>query len=223
MKGGSLYRWYLPEYAGVDQTTGKALYNVYSQGVLQTTTDANGNVVPQTTTSTSEAGYCDTGKNAIPGFIGGFSASLKAYGFDFSLQTAFQLGGWTLDSSYETLMGCTNGQNFHKDMLNAWTKAGDVTDVPRICLDDQDMNGLSTRWLTRSSYFNLRNLTIGYTFPKKIAQALLMESLRVYGTADNLFFISARKGLDPRQSYNGTISENYSAMRTVSLGVTLNF
>ena len=41
---------------------------------------------------------------------------------------------------------------------------------------------------------------------------------------DNLFLGSKRKGLDPRQYLSGTVDSNsYSALRTISFGLTLNF
>ena len=41
---------------------------------------------------------------------------------------------------------------------------------------------------------------------------------------DNLFLGSKRKGLDPRQYLSGTVdSHSYSALRTFSFGLTLNF
>ena len=85
--GGSLYDWYTYEYVGVDPETGLPLYNKY-------TTDADGNEVVTTVNKSSEASMRQTGKSAIPDLTGGFSTSIEAYGFDLSIQTAFQIGGW---------------------------------------------------------------------------------------------------------------------------------
>ena len=60
---------------------------------------------------------------------------------------------------------------------------------------------------------------------------LEVESLRIYVAGDNLAVVSARKGVDPRYSMglgsltsgSGLNSGSYSAMRTVTAGVTLTF
>ena len=48
--------------------------------------------------------------------------------------------------------------------------------------------------------------------------------LRVYLTATNLWLWSKRQGLDPRQSITGGASSAYySAMRTISGGISVTF
>ena len=87
---------------------------------------------------------------------------------------------------------------------------------------DQGCSG--DRSLTKASYLSLRSMTIGYTFPKRWMSKANIENLRVYVVGDNLFLWSARRGFDPRQSImEGTTGYNYSAMRTVSLGINLEF
>lgn len=52
---------------------------------------------------------------------------------------------------------------------------------------------------------------------------MMLEKLRVYFAADNVALISARKGLDPRQSYTTATTSTYTAIRTISGGVSLTF
>ena len=57
-----------------------------------------------------------------------------------------------------------------------------------------------------------------------MARVAAISSVRVYAVGDNLFLGSKRKGLDPRQSINGAVDTNsYSALRTISFGVNVNF
>ena len=81
----------------------------------------------------------------------------------------------------------------------------------------------STRFLTSSDYLSINNITIGYTLPKQIVNKLGLTKLRIYFAGDNLAVFSARKGLDPRQSYTTATSGTYSAIRTLSGGVSLAF
>lgn len=96
--------------------------------------------------------------------------------------------------------------------------------MPRVSTSDQNVNAGSTRFLTDASYFNVKNITLGYTLPKRVLDNLKIESVRIYATADNLWLFTARQGLDTRQSFSGTIYEgSYSALRTTSLGLSVKF
>ncbi|MDY0174810.1 MAG: TonB-dependent receptor [Bacteroidales bacterium] len=215
--GGSLYDWYTYEWAGVDPTNGLPQYNKYTK-------DDDGNETVTIVNRTSEASLREIGKSALPDFYGGFSTSLHAYGFDLSAAFAFQIGGWVSDSHYQMLMTAgTVGQNWHTDIFNRWTPANTVTDIPRVEYQNQDMNQGSTRFLTSASYLSLRNLTLGYTLPKKVAEKVNIANLRIYLVGDNLWFKSARKGLDTRQSIGGGTGYIYSALRTYSVGLTIAF
>ena len=115
------------------------------------------------------------------------------------------------------------GYAWSKDILNAWTPTNTHTDVPRLDAEDRYTNSASTRFLTSSNYLNINNITVGYTLPKSWTQKMQIEKLRIYFTADNLGFISARKGLDPRQSYTTATTALYTPIRTISGGINLTF
>ena len=90
-------------------------------------------------------------------------------------------------------------------------------------MNAQEANAMSTRFLTSSSYFSIRNVTLGYTVPSSFAKKLSLAGLRIYLTGDNLFYTSARRGMDVRKSFSGGNGNTYSALRTVSAGVTVTF
>jgi len=57
-----------------------------------------------------------------------------------------------------------------------------------------------------------------------VARVQGLSSVRIYAVGDNLFLGSKRKGFDPRQDIRGIVDTNsYSALRTISFGLTLNF
>jgi len=215
--GGSLYDFYLYEWAGVDDETGLPLYNKYEK-------DENGVETVTQVNSSAEATLRQTGKSALPKFYGGFTTSLSTYGFDFSAAFAYQIGGYTMDSNYQSLMGAGRiGTNWHKDAFDRWTPQNKDSEIPRLQNAYQEASSTSTRWLTDASYISLRNLTVGYTFPERIAKKISMQSLRIFVTGDNLWYLSRRKGLDVRQSFSGATGFTYSALRTVSGGLTVTF
>ena len=215
--GGSLYDFYIYEWAGVDRETGLPLYNRYSQ-------EGKGGEFLGTTSVATNATNRAVGKSAIPDLYGGFSTYLTFYGFDVSASFAYQIGGWTLDSNYQSLMSAGSvGTNWHKDIFQRWTPQNTDTDVPRLQNADLNAAQTSTRFLTKASYLSLRNVTIGYTLPKRITDKIAMQNLRIYLTGDNLWYTSKRKGLDVRQSFSGETGFTYSALRTISAGISFTF
>jgi hypothetical protein len=77
--------------------------------------------------------------------------------------------------------------------------------------------------LVSSNYLSINNVTLGYTLPKSFTRKMGVESLRIYGVADNLALFAARKGLDPRQGYVTSEGSTYGSLRTISGGIKLVF
>ncbi len=235
----SMYQLYLVKYAGVDPATGEALYwtrdpQTYKDedGVEQILKDEKGKTVygEEYITSDWKSAY-DNNRQAtgdiLPTVYGGFGATLSAYGFDFSIQCAYQLGGKMFDSGYQGLMhygmSSSAGINWHKDILNAWTPTNTKTNVPRLNAEDARGFSNSDRALVSSNYLAINNITLGYTLPSKWTKKINVESVRFYGSADGVALFSARKGLDPRQSYTSSTTSTYTATRCISGGIKLVF
>ena len=218
-EGESMYQFYLRKYAGVDPETGVALY-------YRDITDASGKVTGQEKTQDwTDATRYATG-DILPKVYGGFGTSLTAYGFDIAVSFAYQLGGRVYDNGYSQLMHggkSSAGTNWHMDILNAWTPENTNTDIPRLNTSDSYTRSLSDRFLTSSDYLSIQNITIGYTLPKSWVRKMGIGSIRIYGVADNVALFTARKGLDPRQSYTASGADVYSPIRSISGGISLSF
>ena len=210
---------FFKRYAGVDPETGLGLY--YKD-------PDNGDM--STTSTWADAKQSRLGCS-LPKVYGGFGTTVEAYGVDLSIQLSYQLGGRVYDGTYEHLMhsGSQAGQNWHKDILNAWTPENPNSDVPRLNYTDQgSYQRMSDRFVTSSNYLSLNSVVLGYTFPEKLVARAKLSSVRVYVAGDNLALLSARKGLDPRQYWGlggSTSSGNfvYSAMRTITGGINITF
>ena len=216
----SMFTWRLKEYAGVSENGESMWY----KNIL----DENENIIGrETTTDYSAADYYVTEETSIPKVYGGFGTTLKVYGVDFGINFTYQLGGKQYDGTYAQFMSSptgTTGYNFHKDLLNSWTPENTGSDIPRFQLHDQYSAASSTRFLTNASYLNIQNINVGYTLPASWTKKLAINSLRLYMSAENVFYWSKRKGFDPRQSYDTTTNATYySPMRTISGGVTFQF
>lgn len=218
-EGQSMYRMLLPEWAGVDVETGAPMwYFTNESGAREKTFDYS--VAQQTDNRIAT-------DDLLADVYGGFGATLTAFGFDASVQLSYQLGGQIYDNGYAALMhsGYVSyaGTNWHTDIRKAWTPENRNTDVPRLNASDRYTRSTSTRFLTSSDYLSLNNVTIGYTIPAKVVRKLGLSKLRLYVSGDNLALLSARKGLDPRQSFTAASVSTYTAIRSLSGGVSLSF
>ena len=108
-------------------------------------------------------------------------------------------------------------------MFNRWTPGNTDTDVPALYFNDIEANQFCDRFLTKASYFSLKNITLGYSLPSTMLEKVKIEKLRFYVTGDNIWLFSKRKGLDPRQSVDGQTDYVYSALSTYTAGVKITF
>ena len=216
--GKSLYNYYGYKFAGVNPDNGDALYWADDK-------DADGNIIgKKKVVGTNSATRYELEKSPIPAVYGGLTSNMEVYGFDFALNFAYQIGGYAYDSQYGGFMGSGSaGHNWHKDIYNRWTPENRNTNVPRLQEGSLDQSVSGDYDLTSASYLSLRNITLGYSFPKRMLKKGNIEKLRLYIVGDNMFLLSARRGFDPRQSFSGSTGYNYSAVRTVSFGVNLEF
>ena len=225
--GGSLYEAYMKKSAGVNPETGKALWYRKVMGP-----DGEWTGESTVTETISEASQYELG-SVLPDVYGGFGTSLKAYGFDFSAQFSFQLGGKYYDGTYQALMHTASsaGTAWHKDALKAWTPDNPDSKIPRLDGDTSVGQTAVSNYLISSDYLSINNITIGYTLPENVVSMLGIAGARVFVSGDNIAVFAARKGVDPRFSMglgsltsgSGLNSGAYSAMRTVAAGISLTF
>ncbi|MFA7116742.1 MAG: TonB-dependent receptor [Bacteroidales bacterium] len=231
-EGGRLYDYYMYEWAGVNPDNGHAQwykneYEIDGNGAY--VLDDNGEKIITDKVKTenySEAEYYNLGKHGLVDVYGGFSTSVSYKGVDFSANFAYQIGGYGTDYQYSSLSGNMEscGDNLHMDVIdNQWTTPRQETDFPILQWGLKDQNNKADYNLTSKSCLSLQNVTLGYTLPQSINDYLHIKTLRVYLTGDNLWLWSARKGFDPRTSFSGGTGYNYSAYRTISVGLNLTF
>ena len=111
-----------------------------------------------------------------------------------------------------------------------WRPEGDPlganTDAyyPKVIFGTDRNAKTQTRYLQNGAYLRVKNIQLGYTFPKSWIQKAGMSSLRLYVSADNLItFTSLSKIYDPEQAGVSTGGKLYPLQRVVSVGVNVNF
>ena len=220
--GGSVYDYYLREYVGVNPENGNAQWY---KDVLGDDKKPTGEKV--VTEKFSEATKYKFDRSPIPDVYGGFGFNFRYQGFDLGLDFAYQIGGEGYDSVYWNLFDASGdvGNNLHRDAITkTWTVDNKNAELPRIDTNTQYQFGSqSTLYLVDASYLSLQNISMGYTFGKGTTDALGVNSLRIYALANNVALWSKRQGYDPRLSLTGLSSNEYSILRTVSVGMNLQF
>ena len=113
------------------------------------------------------------------------------------------------------------GNTWNKHALRRWQQPGDITDVPRIQIGGSYT--ASDRFLVDASYFAIKNITLGYTIPKQWLKKAGLESVRIFGSVDNLALFSHLDGMDPQYNFKGESDYSYAPNKTYSVGFEINF
>ena len=90
------------------------------------------------------------------------------------------------------LMGKKNGIR----ILDYWTKDNPSNTCPRPQFNATVPN-MSVLGVQKASYFRLRSVTLGYTFPSKMLQKVFIKNARLYFVATNLFTSTEFKAFTP--------------------------
>lgn len=216
-EGYPVNTFYMAESAGVDTETGKQLYWVWD------TNEDGSRGEKYKSDDYAKAATCKEYLGSrIPDLYGSINTDVTWKNLTLSMLATYSMGGKIYDSNYAATMNVNYlSNNWHKDMLNRWQKPGDVTDVPRV-----EIGGKYTttdRFLKSASYFAIKNITLSYHLPKIILSKVGLESVRIFGSADNLALFSAMKGMDPQYDFTGATDYSYTPNKTYSIGIEVNF
>ena len=187
--------------------------------------------------------------NANPKATGGFAINANAYGFDFSAAFNYSIGNDVYNANkIEFTTSNQNGQyrNLSTEMADGkrWTNLNEetgqlVTDPTALAA----LNANTTMWspfmsrfvfsdwaVEDASFLRLNTLTLGYTSPASLINALGITKLRFYLTGTNIFVWTKYSGPDPevstRRNTPLTPGVDYSAYprsRQLVFGLNLSF
>lgn len=105
---------------------------------------------------------------------------------------------------------------------NSWRPDNTNAEYPRLSTKYMDNNAqLSDFWKRDGAYLRLKNITLGYTFPRKWISKTGLSNLRVYANGNNLLTFTQFKYLDPEAG--NVIQGYYPQQRTFSFGIDVSF
>jgi TonB-linked SusC/RagA family outer membrane protein len=162
----------------------------------------------------------------FPDFTGGLNLSAEMYGFDFNMFLYAALGQEIYSATRRYDM---NYANYTGEWLNRWTGEGTSDKYPRVTFSDNNLNGktVSDFYIQDGSFVRLRNITLGYSLPKNITDAIRLTKLRLYVSAENLYTFTRYTGYDPE--IGGGVFDNgidrgiYPQPRTIMTGINVTF
>jgi hypothetical protein len=164
--------------------------------------------------------------NPYPKFTGGLTINMEYNRFDFNMFWYAALGQDVYDATRRYDM---NGTNYRADWLDRWTGPGTSNYFPRVTFvdDNKNMKTVSDFFIHDGSYIRLRNITLGYTLPKKVTDYVKMSKMRLYVSAENLLTFTDYQGFDPEIGggvfSNGIDHGIYPQARTILFGVNVTF
>ena len=175
------------------------------------------------TYSVSADDYQVLGHNS-PDWTMGFQNTLTYKDFDLSIYMYMR---WGQMIKYSVLTDYDpTGLNNYPTYFNVWSETNPSNDFPAMDASIKDKlsyyPGFAALSYVDGSFFKIKNITLGYTMPDKLAKKLGLGKLRVYGTITNPFVIAKShllKDYDPEM--NGGL--NYPLTKQLVFGLNLSF
>lgn len=166
---------------------------------------------------------------ALPDFYGGITNTFKIYDFDFSFMFQYSYGNDVYNATRlyatQTRLG---RRNMLAEVADRWSPTNASNTVPKH--DGYITNDVYSRFVEDGSFLRLKNVTLGYTLPKRTLQKLHVSRLRVYLTGQNLFCLNNYSGYDPEVSTAGNNPMTpgldwgaYPKSRAYTVGIDIQF
>lgn len=151
----------------------------------------------------------------VPSWTGGLGNDIRFKGFDLNVLFIARVGQW-ISSDYYAKYN-RNGNN-NGASIDYWTPENPTNDYPRPNAT-RASTYVTTLTERQASYAKLRNVTLGYTFPKATMNRFKVDNLRLYVSGRNLAWFSNLKDFDPENE--GVIDQPLT--RLYVFGLNLGF
>ncbi|MFN8356204.1 MAG: TonB-dependent receptor [Spirosomataceae bacterium] len=143
--------------------------------------------------------------NPYPDFIWGLTNSFRFKNFDFSFMLQGSQGGQLIngDPNYNEVKRTVANFNTTSKWLSPQNPGDGKTPYYT-----SGFNWMLTDYVVEdASYTALREVIAGFTIPKNIAKKLSLSSIRIYATAQNLLYLTAKtyRGLNPEATFQSGV------------------
>ena len=141
-----------------------------------------------------------------PLHTGGFGNTFNFHGFDLNIFFSWSYGNDVINANrlyFEN--GSITNTNQLKTYTKRWTPENSTSDIPRVGADIASMFVYSSRVVEDASFLRLRNVTLGYTLPRKVLRKMHFDTMRFYVSAENLWTLTNYSGPDPEVSTRNSV------------------
>lgn len=115
----------------------------------------------------------------------------------------------------------TNGGNMTTRWLDRYSETN--TDGSMPALGNSFNEQYSSFWLDKADYLRLKNIELGYTFPKGWLKKLGVSNVRVYLQSTNLLTFTSLDNYDPEKTSTDTRSDVHPNVKSFSVGINVKF
>lgn len=167
--------------------------------------------------------------STTPKFYYGLNLSASYKGIDFSALLQGLGGHKRLIGSYMAYAFYNGGQIQRWQVDNRWseTNPDKWAEYPRLETLNMNNTNLQTSdyWIRDASFLRIKNIQIGYTFPRSFTRKIGLSDVRVYLSGQNLYtFNSFYKGWDPENEIGtGDAPSFYPINSIYSFGFNFKF
>lgn len=237
--GESIGSFYAVRTAGVNPANGQRIflyrdgtqvqYNHAAPVASRWTLVSNGAVAPRVADQANDGVIIGP---ALPKWTGGWDNNFRYKNFDVSMLFFFSGGNYVYNGTRAGMLDQRSWNNT-TDVLRRWQRAGDQTDIPRVVFGDNISNGsgvVISENVERGDFLKLRNITVGYTLPKRLTDRAGISSFRFFAQVFNAFTLTGYRGYDPEISSNGNGNSNPSVdrnsvpqARSFNIGINVGF
>ncbi len=165
----------------------------------------------------------------FPDYELGLQFSCEYKNFDLSLFVTGVFGNQIYSNTKYWLERMDETANLPANLV-PWTEEKHSTITPRAVMGPNDNTlSYSDRWIENGDYVRLKNLQLGYNFPKNILQSTkVIQSCRLFAGIQNLLTITNYSGYDPEISGGdifgkGNDNGHFPPVRSFNAGVQISF
>ncbi|SFD24431.1 SusC/RagA family TonB-linked outer membrane protein [Algibacter pectinivorans] len=168
--------------------------------VDQLTEDTDGDGIPDAGDGKIDDNDRVYSGSGTPDWEAGLNISASYKGFDFTMQWYGAFGAEVMNGgkAYAYQVGT------HKDLFYSWTERNPTSNIPWFDgAQSSSYRGASGYFLEDGDFVRLRNISLGYSLPKKVLNTLGLSKCRFYVQGQNLITITDYSGFDPEVGGNG--------------------
>jgi TonB-dependent SusC/RagA subfamily outer membrane receptor len=174
--------------------------------------------------------------SALPKLTGGINVNLGYRGFDLSIFMQGGYGNKIVNRIHQIMNEMKYGNYSLESYENYWRPidpdqpelGGTTNEYPRPTVNNPNNNSrMSQRFLQDGSYLKIQNLQLGYSLNSAALKRIpVVDNLRIYISAQNLFTFTKYDGYDPDIGndglfYRGLDNGSYPSPRTFIAGIKI--